>query len=26
VNDGVIPYLDVEQAGQIAAPTNQYDE
>jgi uncharacterized repeat protein (TIGR03943 family) len=26
VNDGVIPYLDVEQARQIAAPTNQYDE
>jgi uncharacterized repeat protein (TIGR03943 family) len=26
VNDGVIPYLDVEEARSIAAPTNQYDE
>jgi len=26
VNDGVIPYLDVEQLRQVAAPTNQYEE
>jgi len=26
VNDGVIPFLDVEEARPIAAPTNQYDE
>jgi uncharacterized repeat protein (TIGR03943 family) len=26
VNDGVIPYLEVEEARQIAAPTNQYEE
>ena len=26
VNDGVIPFLDVEEARPIAAPTNQYEE
>jgi uncharacterized repeat protein (TIGR03943 family) len=26
VNDGVIPYLDVEELRQVAAPTNQYEE
>jgi len=26
VNDGVIPYLDVEKLRQVAAPTNQYEE
>ena len=26
VNDGVIPYLDVEELTQVPAPTNQYEE